>query len=99
MEVPSLRELLTTRDTAGEATGFLGTHAAFARVRDLERANRSSRWWAIFAGRKALAGIAAELRAYHLPVATFYVSTWNSTCSIPTAGRADRERPRACRPE
>ncbi len=71
---PSLRELLTTRDAAGQATGFLGTHAAFVRVRDLERANRVIPVVGDFAGRRALTGVAAELEARNLAVSTFYVS-------------------------
>ena len=71
---PSLRELLTARDAAGKAAGFLGSHAAFRRVRDLERANRVVPVVGDFAGTRALAGVAAELRARQLAVATFYVS-------------------------
>lgn len=71
---PSLRELLTARDATGGSAGFLGTRAAFVRVRDLERANRVIPVVGDFSGRRALAGVAAELRAQELEVSTYYVS-------------------------
>jgi hypothetical protein len=71
---PSLRELLSEKDANGKLSGFLGSSAAYERVRDLERDNRVIPVVGDFAGDHALAAVAKELRRRDLPVSVFYVS-------------------------
>ncbi|MBN2196215.1 MAG: hypothetical protein JW751_25605 [Polyangiaceae bacterium] len=73
-EYPSLRELLRTVDSGGRASNFLGSHAAFARVQELERANRVIPIVGDFAGQHAFPRIAADLRSRGLKLSALYVS-------------------------
>jgi len=71
---PNLRELLTKKDAADATSGFLGSRAAYERVRTLERENRVIPVVGDFAGDHAIAAIGKELRRRDLPVSVFYVS-------------------------
>jgi hypothetical protein len=71
---PTLRSLVCSRDATGEAAGFLGSSAAYLRVRDLSRANRIIPLVGDFSGPHALAALGAELKSRHLELSTFYVS-------------------------
>jgi hypothetical protein len=71
---PNLRELLTKKDPNDATSGFLGSRAAYERVRTLERENRVIPVVGDFAGDHALSAVGKELRRRDLPVSVFYVS-------------------------
>jgi hypothetical protein len=71
---PGLGALLAQTTDDGEAASFLGTHAAWARVRALLVANRVVPLVGDFAGSKALPGIAADMRDRGVKLGVFYTS-------------------------
>ncbi|MCU0656186.1 MAG: hypothetical protein MUF64_13310 [Polyangiaceae bacterium] len=71
---PSLGELMATRDSKGQARSFLGSDAAYQRVRRMQRENRVVPLVGDLAGTGALPRLAAELRRRQLALRVFYVS-------------------------
>lgn len=71
---PTLEQLLKTETPDGEALGFLATEEAFRFVQSLHKANRIIPVSGDFAGKRAMAEIAKELKRRRMPVSVFYVS-------------------------
>ena len=71
---PKLRELLAQKDESDKAGGFLGSDAAFQRVRALQQKNRIIPVVGDFAGDHALAKVGKELGRRNLTLSVFYVS-------------------------
>lgn len=72
--VPSFVRLMTTDDRAGTNWNFLGTKAAYDRVRDMQRRNVIVPLVGDFAGPKTLRAISSYLKAHGAVVSVFYIS-------------------------
>jgi hypothetical protein len=71
---PTLREILTGKDSEGKQSGFLANEEAFRFVQTMEKEGRIIPVVGDFAGDRAMPGIAAEIAKQHLTVSAFYVS-------------------------
>jgi len=72
--MPNLRTLLAKRDLNGKQGGFLAGADDYDFVRGMQRKNLIIPVVGDFAGKKALASVAAYLREHKLTVSVFYVS-------------------------
>jgi hypothetical protein len=72
--VPNFVSLMTASDSTGTNWNFLGTKAAYDRVRDMQLRNVIVPLVGDFAGPKALRSIATYLEAHNAAVSVFYIS-------------------------
>lgn len=72
--MPSFAEVATASDPSGANIGFLGTEAAYQRVRDMQRRNLIVPVVGNFAGPHALRRVGAWLRERDARVGVFYTS-------------------------
>jgi hypothetical protein len=71
---PDLRDLILERDLRGGLGNFLASEESYQRVRSLQLANRIVPIVGDFAGKKAIASVAAYLKKHGHSVSAFYTS-------------------------